>query len=89
MSAVLDTTVSKLLAYLNAQNPALALTLPEVRFSKPTAKTAAWTGEALSGNTLIRVTPNGVSRLTGSVILGYDRLPLAALLLLLFPEVFR
>jgi hypothetical protein len=79
MSAVLDTTVAGLLDHLNLQYPELQLALSEVRFSKPTAKPAQWAGEALAGNTLIRVTPTATSRLSGSLVMGYDRLPLAAL----------
>ena len=79
MAVALDTTVSSILAQANSKNSGLALTLAEVMFSQPRVKDDTWQGETLSGNTLIRITPNANSKYTGSVVVGYDRVNMSVL----------
>ena len=79
MAVALDTTVSSILAQANSKNSGLALTLAEVTFSQPRVKDDTWHGETLSGNTLIRITPNSSSKYTGSVVVGYDRVDLSVM----------
>lgn len=79
MAVALDTTVSAILAQANSKNSGLGLTLAEVIFSRPRTKDDTWQGETLSGNTLIRITPNANSKYTGSVVVGYDRINVSVL----------
>jgi hypothetical protein len=81
--AIMDLTINAVLAAVNSANAGLALTLPEVQFSAPRVNDATWQGETLSGNTLIRVTPNETSKYTGTTVIGYDRLNLSVLQTLL------
>ena len=81
--AIMDLTVNSVLTSINAANSGLGLTLAEVQFSAPRANDATWQGETLTGNTLIRVTPNATSKYTGTTVVGYDRLNLSVLQTLL------
>lgn len=81
--AIMDFSVNSVLTAINAANSGLALTLAEIQFSAPRANDATWQGETLTGNTLIRVTPNTTSKYTGTTVVGYDRLNLSVLFNLL------
>lgn len=79
----MDCTINQVLAAVNTANANLNLTLAETQFSVPRINDATWQGETLAGNTLIRATPNGTSKYTGTVVFGYDRLNLSVLSTLL------
>lgn len=81
--AIMDLTINSVLSAVNSANSGLGLTLAEVQFSAPRVNDATWQGETLTGNTLIRVTPNGTSKYTGTTVVGYDRLNLSVLQTLL------
>ena len=81
--AIMDFSVNSIITAINAANSGLGLTLAEVQLSAPRIKDATWQGETLSGNTLIRITPNSSSKYTGTTVCGYDRLDLSVLYTLL------
>ena len=81
--AIMDFSVNSIITAINASNSGLGLTLAEVQLSAPRIKDATWQGETLTGNTLIRITPNASSKYTGTTVCGYDRLDLSVLFNLL------
>ena len=76
--AVATFTLAKVLEQINTLN-SLSLASTELTFSSVRPNDETWQGESLAGNTLIRITPNETSDYTGTVICGYDRLPLSVL----------